>query len=157
PRVTTSFKQCFGRLIRTELDYGCFIIFDSGESTVLKNKIFKEYKNIQFINSSMELIIDYLKSNYKKWNMLNLESIIIQSEESLLNFINDNKSKLRDKSILLKELNEFYNKEFNHRQLTNKISLILDNNFIKARYKDGSILEIHNKSILKNAIKNIIK
>lgn len=156
PRVITSFKQCFGRLIRTEYDFGYFLVMDGGTNSRLWSKIRIEYPKVPVIRSPINSIIQNMPLNYKKWEIMNFDKIITETQASLEDELR--KVNFRDYRVLASTLNEFYNKEFKKRNLTKSINLFIENKSFKALYSlDGSEVILKNKGVLSSVLVELIK
>lgn len=159
PRVTTIFKQSFGRLIRTELDYGYFIILDGGTNNHIWTNLKKEYPDVSIIRDTFNRQLNYLPSNYKRWNILNFNRIINDSKEDLRYLLLSNQNKMQDKTWLINALNSFYHEQFENRMVTYRFNLFLrDTKYIESNYTvDNSIVKIDNKIIIKKIIAETYK
>lgn len=156
PRVITSFKQCFGRLIRTEYDFGYFLVMDGGTNSRLWSKIRMEYPKVPVIHAPINSIVQTMPKNYKKWECLNFDKIIIETQSSLKDEIR--KVNFKNYEILTYTLNEFYNKEFKKRNLTNSIELFIQNKSLKGKYKiDGCDAELNNIGVITKTLSDLIK
>jgi ATP-dependent DNA helicase DinG len=147
PRVITAFKQCFGRLVRTEYDFGYFIILDGGTNSTLWKKIRNEYPKVPVLRKPINVVIESMNKNYEKWACMNLEKIICETRFQLKQYLK--LVNFMDYKILQATLNEFYSIEFEKRNLTNSIELFIQNKSLKGKYKiNGYEVKLSNIGVI---------
>lgn len=159
PRVITSFKQCFGRLIRTEFDYGYFIVFDKGNNNSLWSNISREYKDVSFTTEKSSTLLDNISKRFIYWNVLNLNIIIEQTISSLKKELIKNKNSINlDYDKLAKFLNDFYKEELKKKKLNQNIIFKIQNKKLLAFYtKFDFEVNLSNKLLILNEIANCFK
>lgn len=129
PIVSIDLKQIYGRLIRTEYDYGSLFImskFDSGNSTVkkLENQL-HEVPIIRKTNSSS--IFKDLNKRLIRWKQVNLYRILKEAKSSLKKSISEKKMAKDITSLKEAEafINEFMALEYRKRNLKYDINIYL--------------------------------
>lgn len=154
PRVITSFKQCFGRLIRTEFDYGYFIVFDKGNNNSLWSNISREYKNVSFTTEKTSTLLDNINKRFISWNILNLNIIIEQTLDNLKKELHENKNFISlDSDKLVDFLNKFYKKELKKKKLNQNIIFKTKNKKLLAFYNKFDLeINLINKSLILNTV-----
>lgn len=156
PRLLTSFKQCFGRLIRTEFDYGYFLILDGKIPESNWNKLNMEFPNVPFIKISNNKLLDSIKAQNRTWHILNLELIISLTCDDLKSFLSNNQEKITTSALLIEYLNKFYKKEFENKLLLSHFQFICENKYILIKYiPDCSLITIKNKALIKKVIHEV--
>ena len=159
PRVITSFKQCFGRLIRTEFDYGYFIVFDSGKDSSLWSNISREYPKVRFLTPRNREFLSSIDNNFIYWNTLNFDIVISQTIQKLENKLKENKVNLfGDSNKLIEFLNDFYKEELLKRKLNQNIILGVKNKKILAIYlPTDKEINLSNKKLILESINKCFK
>lgn len=159
PRVITSFKQCFGRLIRTEFDYGYFIVFDSGKDSSLWSNISREYPKVRFLTPRNREFLSSIDNNFIYWNTLNFDIVISQTIQKLENKLKENKVNLfGDSNKLIEFLNDFYKEELLKRKLNQNIILRVKNKKILAIYiPTDKEINLSNKKLILESINKCFK
>ena len=159
PRVITSFKQCFGRLIRTEFDYGYFIVFDNGKDGSLWSNISREYPKVRFLTPRNKEFLYSIDNNFIYWNTLNFDIVISQTIEKLENKLKENKVNLfGDSNKLIEFLNDFYKEELLKRKLNQNIILGVKNKKILAIYlPTDKEINLSNKKLILESINKCFK
>lgn len=154
PRVVTNFKQCFGRLIRTELDYGYFIVFDKGKDSSLWSRLSREYKQIKFTDQRAHSLINGMSNKYLEWNILNMDIIIESTIACLELHLTTHKDKIfGDSKKLIDSLNEFYKIELRKKKLNQNIIFDSKNKKLLSIYKPlGIEISLSSKKLLTNTI-----
>ncbi|MGL5765504.1 MAG: helicase C-terminal domain-containing protein, partial [Sarcina sp.] len=150
PKVLTDFKQCFGRLIRTELDYGYFIVFDKGKDFSLWNELSFEYKNINFTSEPSNKLISGMSRKFITWNILNMDILIKSSISNLEKFLNEQKVELQGNSLkLINSLNIFYKTELRKKKLNQNIIFKTENKKLLAIYAPLNFeVQLNNKKMI---------
>lgn len=159
PKVITDFKQCFGRLIRTELDYGYFIVFDKGNDNFLWSELSREFKSIKFTNENSSTLIENMCKKYLEWNILNMDIVIEKTISSLENFLLKNREAIIGDSLkLINYLNYFYKIELQKRKLNQNIIFKNNNKNLISIYRplNREIL-LSNKYLLSKIINKCFK
>ncbi|MGL5086504.1 MAG: helicase C-terminal domain-containing protein, partial [Clostridium sp.] len=72
PQLCIKVKQSYGRLIRSNLDYGYFIILDGGTNNITLRKLEQDLGGPRIQNMSSENILQIIEEDYRKWKMENL-------------------------------------------------------------------------------------
>ncbi|MGL4655229.1 MAG: helicase C-terminal domain-containing protein [Sarcina sp.] len=159
PRVVTSFKQCFGRLIRTEMDYGYFVVFDKGKDNSLWSELSREYPKIRFTSENSKSLIRSMDKNFIEWNTLNMDIIIEKSISRLENYLKENKKNLFGNSLkLIDSLNEFYELELRKKKLNQNIIFESKNKKLLSLYKPlGTEIQLKNKKLITDVISKCFK
>ena len=159
PRVITNFKQCFGRLIRTEMDYGYFIIFDKGRDNSLWSSLSREYPKIKFTSENSKSLIKNMDRKFIEWNILNMDIIIQKSISNLENYLKNNKENLFGDSLkLIDYLNKFYKFELRKKKLNQNILFKCKNKKLLSFYEPlGLEIQLQNKKLIIEVISNCFK
>lgn len=154
PRVVTSFKQCFGRLIRTELDYGYFIVFDKGKNSYLWSELSREYKNIRFTSENTKSLIKNINKSFIEWNILNMDIIIEGSISDLEAYLKQRKREIfGDPLKLINSLNAFYKLELRKKKLNQNIIFESKSKKLLSIYKPlDTEIQLKNKKIILEAL-----
>ncbi|MGL5575046.1 MAG: helicase C-terminal domain-containing protein [Sarcina sp.] len=159
PRVVTSFKQCFGRLIRTEMDYGYFIVFDKGKDNSLWSELSREYPKIKFTSENSKLLIRNIDKKFIEWNTLNMDIIIEKTISNLEKHLKSNKKELFGNSLkLIDSLNEFYELELRKKKLNQNIIFESKSKKLLSFYAPlGLEIQLKNKILITNVISKCFK
>ncbi|MGL4760008.1 MAG: helicase C-terminal domain-containing protein [Sarcina sp.] len=159
PRVVTSFKQCFGRLIRTEMDYGYFVVFDKGKDNSLWAELSREYPVINFTSENSKSMLKNMDKKFIEWNTLNMDIIIEKSISSLEKHLKNNKQNLFGNSLkLIDSINKFYELELRKKKLNQNIIFESSNKRLLSFYKPlGIEIQLKNKKLLTDAITKCFK
>ncbi|MFT5874984.1 MAG: ATP-dependent DNA helicase DinG [Clostridium sp.] len=128
PIVSIDLKQIYGRIIRTEYDYGSLFImskFHSDNSTV--KKLATQLHGVPIIRKDGDDIFRDLKSRVTRWKQINLYKIMKEIKPYLKKSISEKK---RFKEIeSLKEIenfiNEFMSFEYSKRNLKYDVNIYL--------------------------------
>lgn len=149
PRATISFKQCFGRLIRTEFDYGYFIIFDKCNQNTILNNVSKEYKGVKAISAPINNLLKDIPVRFKYWNSLNIELVISSTIKELEEFLKTHAKGIYGNNANLElALNDFYEEKFQELNLKKRFSISTKNKKLKFIYEDNSYLDLKNKILI---------
>lgn len=108
PIVSIDLKQIYGRIIRTEYDYGSLFImskFDSNNSTV--KKLENQLHGVPIIRKDGREIFRDLKMRVARWKQINLYKIMKEVKHSLKKAISE--KRILQKTMTLKEIEEFIN------------------------------------------------
>ncbi|SDO89854.1 helicase C-terminal domain-containing protein [Clostridium gasigenes] len=76
PQLCIKVKQSYGRLIRSTLDYGYFIILDGGTNNITLRKLEKDLSGPRIENVKSEELLSYMDNDYKIWKMNNLRTLL---------------------------------------------------------------------------------
>lgn len=156
PRATVSFKQCFGRLIRTEFDYGYFVIFDKCNQSTILNNISKEYHGLKFIDEPFNMFLNDISTRFKYWNSLNFSIIIETTIKELEEFlIKHARGIYGNRENLELALNDFYLEKFTELNLSKRINISTKNKKLLFIYEDKSFIEVSNKTLIIKALQNV--
>lgn len=127
PIVSIDLKQIYGRLIRTEYDYGSFFIMSKFENE--KPNVRKLEKELHGVKILRKDINEDLQIRYKRWKVINLFKILKEVKEAfseeVANYKQFSKSKEEDFDFQ-KFINDFLNKEFEKRKLKYDMEIIID-------------------------------
>lgn len=143
PIVSIDLKQIYGRIIRTEYDYGSLFImskFDSGNSTV--RKLEKQLHEVPIIRKSEREVFKDLKARTIRWKQINLYKIMKEVKSSLKKSIQRKKllSEIKAPKDIESFINEFMNMEYTRRKLKYDVNIILEeNNEVKIYIDDKEI------------------
>lgn len=121
PIVSIDLKQIYGRIIRTEYDYGALFImskFDSSNSTV--RKLEKQLYDVPIIRKNRFEIFKDLNYRLVRWKQINLYKIMKEVKTSLNKCILEKKPKNIEKFI-----NEFMTLEYSKRSLKYDVDIQL--------------------------------
>lgn len=120
PIVSIDIKQIYGRLMRSEYDYGAFFILSKFEQNNSNTKkLQKELYNVEVVRGDAAYIKNDLLQRYKMWSKNNIKRIV----PNIYNNIDENMSLDMIKDILEDE----YNK--------NHLLLDIDNSYINSLIK----------------------
>lgn len=128
PIVSIDLKQIYGRIIRTEYDYGALFImskFDSTNSTV--RKLEKQLHGVPIIRNDEEEIFKDLKRRTQRWKQINLYKIMKEVKETIKNELKKCKtsSKLDDPRKVEDFVNVFFKDEYEKRNLQYDVHISL--------------------------------
>jgi ATP-dependent DNA helicase DinG len=128
PIVSIDLKQIYGRLIRTEYDYGALFImskFDSANSTV--RKLENQLYGVPIIRKSRYEIFKDLNLRLIRWKQINLYKIMKEVKTSLRKSISEKKSSNEIRSLKETEvfINEFMSVEYSKRNLKYDVNISL--------------------------------
>lgn len=76
PQLCIKIKQSYGRLIRSSLDYGYFIILDGGNNNITLRKLEQDLDGPRIENAKSKDILKYMDNDYKIWKMNNLKTLL---------------------------------------------------------------------------------
>ena len=76
PQLCIKVKQVYGRLIRSNTDYGYFCILDAGSNNQTLLNLQKDIKGPIFEKVTSFDVLKRLNNDYQRWNLENLNSII---------------------------------------------------------------------------------
>lgn len=76
PQLCIKVKQSYGRLIRSKLDYGYFIILDGGTNNITLRKLEQDLGGPRIQNIKSDNLLQIIDGDYKKWKMDNLRSLL---------------------------------------------------------------------------------
>lgn len=122
PIVSIDLKQIYGRIIRTEYDYGALFImskFDSNNSTV--RKLEKQLYGVPIIRKNRFEIFKDLNYRLVRWKQINLYKIMKEVKAALNKSILEKKPKDIEKFI-----NEFIDLEYTKRRLKYDVNIQLE-------------------------------
>lgn len=149
PRATISFKQCFGRLIRTELDYGYFIIFDKCNQNTILGNVSKEYKGVKTISAPINNLLRDIPLRFKYWNSLNIDLVISSTIRELENFLKTHARGIYGNNAHLElALNDFYEEKFQELNIKKRFHISTKNKKLNFIYEDNSYLNLKNKTLI---------
>ncbi|MBC8059585.1 MAG: DNA polymerase III [Clostridiaceae bacterium] len=159
PIVSIDLKQIYGRIIRTEYDYGSLFImskFQSDNSTV--NKLANQLHGVPIIRKHGAEVFKDLKVRVTRWKQINLYKIMKEVKSSLKKVISEKK---KSKEIIsLKEIEDFINKfmdlEYSKRKLKYDINIYLTQGV--SIYINGEVVKLDavNRSKINQYFKDII-
>lgn len=144
PIVSIDLKQIYGRIIRTEYDYGALFImskFESNNSTV--KKLENQLHEVSIIRKDGDEIFRDLKMRVARWKQINLYKIMKEVKHTLKNAISE--EKMFQKTMTLKEIEEFINEfmslEYSKRNLKYDVNIYLVNGV--SLYINGEALKLN--------------
>lgn len=76
PQLCIKVKQSYGRLIRSNLDYGYFIILDGGSNNITLRKLEQDLGGPKIENVKSEEVLSYMDTDYRNWKMNNLRVLL---------------------------------------------------------------------------------
>lgn len=82
PQLCIKVKQSYGRLIRSNLDYGYFIILDGGTNNITLRKLEQDLGGPRIENIKSEELLRYMENDYRNWKMDNLRVLLNNLRES---------------------------------------------------------------------------
>ncbi|WP_026884550.1 helicase C-terminal domain-containing protein [Clostridium akagii] len=129
PIVSIDLKQIYGRLIRTEYDYGSLFImskFDGNNQAV--KKLENQLYGVPIIRKSKDLIFQDLNLRRVRWKQINLYKIMKEVKSSLKKSILVKNSNNKIKSIKETEdfINLFLSLEYKKRNLKYDVNISLE-------------------------------
>jgi ATP-dependent DNA helicase DinG len=129
PIVSIDLKQIYGRIIRTEYDYGSLFImskFDSENNSAIK-KLESQLHEVPIIRKDRTAMFKDLNIRIKRWKKINLYKIMKEVKNSLKNFISEKKEYNEIKSLKEIEaaINKFMSLEYSKRNLKYDINIYL--------------------------------
>lgn len=160
PIVSIDLKQIYGRIIRTEYDYGSLFImskFDSNNPTV--KKLENQLHGVPIIRKDGQEIFRDLKMRVTRWKQINLYKIMKEVKDSSRKAISE-KKRLQEK-MNLKEIEEFINEflslEYSKRNLKYDVHIYLVNGV--NIYINGAALKLDaaNRAKITQYFKDIIQ
>lgn len=130
PIVSIDLKQIYGRIIRTEYDYGSLFImskFDSDNNLTIK-KLESQLHEVPVIRKDRTAMFEDLNLRIIRWKKMNLYKIMKEVKNSLKNFISEKKEYNEVKSLKEIEaaINEFMASEYSKRNLKYDINIYLE-------------------------------
>jgi ATP-dependent DNA helicase DinG len=150
PIVSIDLKQIYGRIIRTEYDYGALFImskFDSNNPTV--KKIENQLHDVPIIRKDGYEIFRDLKMRGARWKQINLYKIMKEVKPSLKKAILE--KKMLQKNMLLTEIedliNELMSLEYSKRNLKYDVKIYLVNGV--NIYINGKVLKLNGANRIK--------
>jgi ATP-dependent DNA helicase DinG len=128
PIVSIDLKQIYGRIIRTEYDYGSLFImskFDRNNSTI--KKLEKQLHGVPVIRKGQEKIFVDLKLRTIRWKQMNLYKIMKEVKSNLIEELKIKKNEMSMLSINDVELyvNKFLAREYEKRNLKYDVNIYL--------------------------------
>lgn len=128
PIVSIDLKQIYGRIIRTEYDYGSLFImskFDRNNSTI--RKLEKQLHGVPIIRKVQEEIFKDLKLRTVRWKQMNLYKIMKEVKSSLIDEIQQNVKVTEVSSIKDIEfmVNKLMSDEYEKRKLKYDVNICL--------------------------------
>lgn len=129
PIVSIDLKQIYGRLIRTEYDYGSLFImskFDGTNSTV--KKLENQLYGVPIIRRDRHEIFKDLSLRQIRWKQINLYKIMKEIKNPLEKAISEKKHGNKIKSVKEAEsfINKFMSLEYNKRNLKYDVNILLE-------------------------------
>ena len=76
PQLCIKVKQSYGRLIRSTLDYGYFIILDGGSNNITLRKLEQDLGGPKIENVKSKEVLSYMETDYRNWKMDNLRTLL---------------------------------------------------------------------------------
>ena len=76
PQLCIKVKQSYGRLIRSTLDYGYFIILDGGNNNITLRKLEQDLGGPRIENVKSKELLSYMENDYRTWKMDNLRTLL---------------------------------------------------------------------------------
>lgn len=150
PIVSIDLKQIYGRIIRTEYDYGSLFImskFDGNNSTV--KKLENQLHGVPVIRKDGYEMFRDLKMRVTRWKQINLYKILKEVKDSLKKAISE-KKRLQN-PMTFKEIEEFINEfmsiEYSKRNLKYDANIYLTNGV--NIYINGEILKLEGANRIK--------
>ncbi|AKN30327.1 DNA polymerase III [Clostridium carboxidivorans P7] len=160
PIVSIDLKQIYGRIIRTEYDYGDLFImskFDSVNPTV--KKLESQLHDVSIIRKNENEIFRDLNIRVARWKQINLYKIMKEVKPSLKKTILE--KKMLKNSMSLKEIeeiiNEFMSLEYRKRNLKYDVNIYLASGL--NIYIDDKVLKLNttNREKITQYFNDIIK
>ncbi len=129
PIVSIDLKQIYGRIIRTEYDYGALFImskFDSNNSTV--RKLEKQLYDVPIIRRNRNEIFKDLNLRLIRWKQINLYKIMKEVKEPLKKYILQKKKlgEVKSPKDIEKHINKFMSLEYYKRHLEYDVNIQLE-------------------------------
>lgn len=76
PQLCIKVKQSYGRLIRSNLDYGYFVILDGGTNNITLRKLEQDLGGPIIENIKSNELLSSMENDYRKWKMDSLRSLL---------------------------------------------------------------------------------
>lgn len=129
PIVSIDLKQIYGRIIRTEYDYGSLFImskFDNDNPTV--KKLQNQLHGVPIIRKAGDEIFRDLKIRLTRWKQMNLYKIMKEVKPSLKDAISEKKkfNEIKSPKEIQEFINEFMDLEYSERSLKYDVSIYLN-------------------------------
>jgi ATP-dependent DNA helicase DinG len=129
PIVSIDLKQIYGRLIRTEYDYGALFImskFDSGNSNV--KKLENQLHGVPVIRKNEANMFKDLKQRSVRWKQINLYKIMREVKSTLKEVIFEKRDlgEITGVKDIESFINEFMALEYNKRHLNYDVNICLE-------------------------------
>jgi ATP-dependent DNA helicase DinG len=130
PIVSIDLKQIYGRIIRTEYDYGFLFImskFDGNNPTI--KKLENQLHGVPIIRKDGQEIFRDLKMRVTRWKQINLYKIMKEVKQCLKKFISEKRMLQKDMTLeeIEKLINEFMSLEYSKRNLKYDVNIYLVN------------------------------
>lgn len=158
PIVSIDLKQIYGRLIRTEYDYGSLFIvskFDINNPTI--KKLEKQLYGVPIIRKSSDLMFEDLNLRRARWKQINLYKIMKEVKGSLKKSILIKHSAKKIKSLKETEdfINLFLSLEYKKRNLKYDVNVFLEGEL--TIYINGKQIKLgKNSTNIKQYFKDVI-
>lgn len=116
PKVCIKMKQSYGRLVRSVLDYGYFIILDGGTNEGTLKQLEEDLMGSEIENKWSSEILNYITYDFNRWKEENLKVLLLSMKEnSLLDNFNEKSKKMKlfwriDKEVEFNDRVSFKNK-----------------------------------------------
>ncbi|MGL4774361.1 MAG: helicase C-terminal domain-containing protein [Clostridium sp.] len=91
PQLCIKMKQIYGRLIRSKLDYGYFIILDPGENDFTLNNIQRDLGGPPIIRANRDGILRMIDGDFQRWKKSNFDYVLNESRNTMQDFNEVNK------------------------------------------------------------------
>jgi ATP-dependent DNA helicase DinG len=133
PIVSIDLKQIYGRLIRTEYDYGALFImskFESGNSTV--KKLEGQLHGVPVIRKNEANMFKDLKQRVARWKLINLYKIMKEVKVSIKEAIFEKRNfgEIKEVKEVESFINEFMALEYSKRHLNYDVNISLEKEVI---------------------------
>lgn len=95
PQLCIKIKQSYGRLIRSSMDYGYFIILDGGNNNLTLTKLENDIGGPRILKVNRDVILKCMGDDFVRWQNQNLKNIL----KSSINFNDFNNITKKHKSF----------------------------------------------------------
>jgi len=135
PIVSIDLKQIYGRLIRTEYDYGALFILDKFNNQESKNTTVKKVERLLYgvpiIRSNLSSTLKDLRIRTLRWKIMNLFKILGEVKEELKLEVRElHKGNTFESAISIEEfINDYLKQEYEKRKLFWDINIKINNAF----------------------------
>lgn len=162
PIVSIDLKQIYGRLIRTEYDYGALFVLDKFNNQESKNTTVKKVEKLLYgvpiIRSNLTSTFRDLRIRTLRWKIMNLFKILGEVKEDLKSEVKKRKrgNLFEATTNIEKLINDYLKQEYEKRKLYWDINIKL-NNIVKIEINKQEVELGVNKEKISKYFKDIMR